>query len=162
MNNAEFKKILLGKMHIALKAAGFRKNGHVFSSQRDDGVLFLQLQSSSKSTRDVLIATVNLGIFSRTLALKIGNTRKPNILAAHWSERLGHFLPDANDKWWEVRSDEQANAVGEEIGEIVRSRALREMCEIASTAGLKALWETGQCPGLTAGQRQQYLRVLND
>jgi len=157
----DFKKVLLAKIHAALKPSGFRKTGNTFFSEQDDVVLFIQLQSSSRSTKDVLVATVNLGIFSLSLALKVGNTRRPNILDAHWRERLGYFLPAPHDKWWEVASDEEANVVGEKIAELVQSAAMPAMFGIASTAKLKSLWETGKSPGLTEYQRQQYLRALN-
>lgn len=161
MSAPEFKKILLVRMQAALKPAGFRTRGNTFSSEQNDVVVFIQLQSSSKSARDRLIATVTLGVFSRSVATKVGNTRKPNILAAHWRKRLGFLLPEPHDKWWEVQSHEQAHEAGVEIAESLLSYALPELQGIASTVGLKTLWESGKSPGLTEYQRKQYLRVLN-
>jgi hypothetical protein len=160
MSNSEFKKIVLEKMQRELKAAGFRKKGSTFSAERDDVDIFVQLQSSRKSDKDVLIATVNLGIFSRVVALSLGNTSNPNVLESHWHKRLGRYLTFPRDKWWEITSHAQANAAGEKIAKLLKSRALPELLELASTTQLKSLWEAGICPGITDYQRQQYLSVL--
>src|SRR4029434_4410537 len=159
MGNVEFKKLVLGQMQLALKPEGVRKNGNTFSSAKDDVVVFIQLQSGVKSSKDQLLATVNLGVFSRTLAIKLGNTRQANILDAHWSERLGFLLPKPHDKWWEINSEAEAKAAGQEINEILTTRALPELREVASTQKLEMLWNTGKSPGLTEYLRQQYLKV---
>jgi hypothetical protein len=160
MNNGEFKKIVLDKMQRELKVAGFRKKGSTFSAERDDVYIFVQLQSSRMSDKDVLIATVNLGIFSRVVALKLGNTSNPNILESHWQKRLGRYLTFPRNKWWKITSHDQAGAAGEKIARILKRRALPELLELASTTQLRSLWEAGICPGITDYQRQQYLRIL--
>ena len=98
---------------------------------------------------------------SRSVAAKVGNTRKPNILDSHWRERLGYLLPERHDKWWEVQSHEQAHEAGVEIAESLMNHALTELQGIASTGRLKTLWEAGKSPGLTEYERKQYLLALN-
>ena len=62
----------LRKNHEVLKTVGFCKNGSTFSSENKDVVQFVQLQSSSKTTSAKLVTTMNLGIFSRTVAAGVG------------------------------------------------------------------------------------------
>jgi len=160
MSTPEFKKIVLNRMHQVLKPAGFRKAGSTFSADTNDVVLFVQLQSSSKTTGAKLVATVNLGVFSRTIATRLGNMRKPNILDGQWQERIGLLIEGRRDKWWEISSNDEAMEVGEEIARILLQAALPQFQRISSSNGLKRLWETGKSPGLTEYQRLQYLKAL--
>jgi len=161
MSTPEFTKIILNQIHQVLKPAGFRKTGSTFSAGRDDVVLFVQLQSSSKTTNLKLVATVNLAVFSCTIAKKVGNTRKPNLLDAQWQERIGLIMEERGDKWWEIGSNEEALEVGEEIARVLIEAALPQFHGISSNDGLKKLWETGASPGLTEYQRLQYLKAFN-
>ncbi len=162
MGTPEFKKILLNRMHLVLKPMGFRKNGSTFSAETNDVVLFIQLQSSSKTTSTKLVATVNLGVFSQTLATREGNTRKPNIWDAQWRMRIGFLRSLPRDKWWEISSEREAIKAGEELAKILELRALPQFSTISSTERLKHLWETGRSPGLTEYRRQEFLQLLND
>ena len=123
-------------------------------------MLFVQLQSSIKTTKDSLIVTVNLGIFSKRVAVIVGNTRKPNILEAHWQVRIGHFMHEGVDKWWEIHNGGEADSVGREISTILSTEVLPKMKSLASTRSLKSLWESGISPGLTDFERKQYLQAL--
>lgn len=160
MRAATYKKTILTQLHSLLKPMGFRKKEQCFSAEDGDTVLFVQLQSSSKSTKDVLVVTVNLGIFSRTVADCEGNTRAPNFLDAHWWKRIGLFMPDGNDKWWTIHTQAEADLCGTEITSILVDSALPEMQSLNSTDKLKALWEEGSSPGQTDYVRQRYLEAL--
>ena len=162
MNSDTYKQIILAQLHAVLKPRGFRKKQTLFSAERGDAVLFVQLQSSQKSTKDVLIATVNLGIFSRTIAERVGNTHDPNIRESHWRKRIGMFLPESSDKWWEIHSENEANSCATEITSLLTQSVLPEMETLASTENLKSLWREGKSPGIGENQRRQYLQVLDD
>jgi hypothetical protein len=161
MNANQYRTIILAQMHQTLKPHGFRKTKAVFSAQQNDTVLFAQLQSSSKSTKDFLVVTVNLGILSRTLAEKLGNTHSPNVWEAHWRRRIGDYLPNAFDKWWEIGSESDATVAASEISDILANKALPEMKSLASTDCLRKLWSTGRSPGLSEYQRNQYMQTLD-
>jgi hypothetical protein len=160
MNHDDFKKIILARMHALLKPLGFRKRGNTFSADRDDVLLFIQLQSSTRTTHDTLIATVNFGIVSTALTKKQGFRTAPNFLDSHWRERIGRFLPKPQDKWWTVRSEAEAVMVGDEIVTILQARSLPTMNSLASTQQLRELWESGYSPGLTDFQRRKHLVLL--
>ncbi len=160
MNHDNFKKTILGRMHTLLKPLGFRKYGNSFSVTRGDALLFIQLQSSTRTTHDTLTVTVNLGIISIPLSKKQGFRTHPNILDSHWKERIGRFLPEPQDKWWIVRTMAEAVTAGDEIVAILQASGLPTMNSLASTQQLRELWETGHCPGLTDFQRRRYLALL--
>lgn len=160
MSSNDYKRTILMQMHKLLKPMRFRKKGSSFAAEEADVVLFIQLQSSLKTTKDFLVVTVNLGIFSRKVAESIGNSRAPNILDAHWRERIGRFLGSESDKWWEIRNEEEANVSGAEIVEVLMNNALPHMRRLASTESLRVLWQTGQSPGLTDFDRQQFIQAL--
>ena len=160
MTADDFRKIILAQMHALLKPMGFRKARTLFSADVNDVVLFVQLQASRMSTKDLLIVTVNVGIFSRTVADRLRNTHEPNIYEAHWRQRIGFFMTIPRDKWWKISNETQANLCASEITSILANRVLPEMQSLASTESLKSLWETGKGSGLTDFQRTQNLQAL--
>ncbi len=147
-------------MRALLKPLGFRKHGNRFSVNRGDTLLFIQLQSSTRTTHNTLSVTVNLGIISIPLTEKQGFRTHPNILDSHWQERIGRFLPRPQDKWWTVRNMAEALVAGDEIVAILQASGLPTMNSLASTQQLRELWETGYCPGLTDFQRRRYRALL--
>ena len=158
----EFRKIILAQMHELLKPMGFRKKATLFSADVNDVVLFIQLQSSSSSNKDVLKVTVNAGIFSRTVAQRLGNTHEPNIYDAHWWERIGFVLPAQRDKWWTVSNEAGAKLCASEITSLLANHVLPEMQSMASTESLKSLWQAGKARGSGPDGREEYLKALSD
>src|SRR5437588_7255794 len=103
MSAQDFAKTIAEALQGVLNPIGFRKRGYNFFAQRDDVVAVVQLQRSRYSTHDQLIATVNLGVFSRTLSRRLGReVAAPSIGDCHWWERLGFLTPERYDRWWEV------------------------------------------------------------
>jgi len=161
VNYQDYKRIILGQMRDLLKPQGFRKSASTFVAERNDVLLFVQLQSSTKTTRQTLIVTVNLGIVSLLLHHREGYQRKPNFLDSHWSERIGHFLLEGGDKWWEMNDSEGAVRAGAEITNILKLHGLPALEALAATERLRQLWQSGQRPGLTDFERKKYLALLD-
>ncbi len=112
----------------------------------------VDLQSSTGSSRDALRVTCNLGIRVDRLADRPG----PSVWDAHWRVRIGSFLPDPHDHWWECTSDEEARQAGRETAGQVESRVLPAMEQLATPGALVALWSSGRSPGLTERRRIEY------
>src|SRR6266498_333348 len=159
MDYQDFKKIVLDRVKSVLKPEGFRKAGNTFSLIKNDVILFVQLQSSTKTSRSNLVATINLGIASLLIAEKEGLKFEPKFLDSHWRKRIGSFLPNPFDKWWEVQSEKEAAKAGLEIAEIIEKQALPELQSLSSTAKLIALWESGRSPGMTEFHRKKLLAL---
>jgi hypothetical protein len=148
-------------MRDVLAPAGFRKRGAHFKRVVADVVHVVQLQSSTKSTAAVLVATVNLGIFSRELERRLGGpVTDPTEAECHWRQRLGELTPPHHDRWWDVGDLDHARNAAAEVAELLRHYALPGLDALNSTASLRALWEGGRSPGLTDRMRRDYLRVL--
>ena len=161
MATALFRKLLLDTIREALAPLGFRKRDAYFRRDVADMVHVVQVQSSTKSTADTLIATVNVGVFSRELERRLrGPIVDPKVEECHWRQRLGHLGPANRDVWWEVRSEAEAVATAVEIVGLIREFALPALDHLSSTAKLRALWESDGAPGLTDQTRRRYLEAL--
>src|SRR5690242_20475784 len=157
MDNQEFTKIILGKMHGVLKPSGFRKNGSTFFKEcGDDVVLEVNLQKSTSSTRTDLRATVNLRVYSRTLTRAMGYPMDyPADPHRHWEARIGQLMPEQRDRWWTVQTEQTAVQAGEEIAEALSCFGLPALDAVSSTEKLRALW-------LSRGMEPDYVAALAD
>ena len=150
---AEWKKLVTVPTTELLKPRGFRKSGLSYKARRDGVTLRVWFQSNTASTRDVLIVTCNVNLHFEVFA-------EPWDFDPQWRKRIGNFMPQANDHWWECSSDDEAITAGREIAEVLESRALPEMERWASPEAIMRLWESGASPGLTDWQRRTYLSRL--
>ncbi|MBI3313387.1 MAG: DUF4304 domain-containing protein [Candidatus Omnitrophica bacterium] len=162
MSSKLFMKLIAEKNHELLKPIGFHKKGLNFLCDRaDDVVLVIQLQSSSKTTKNFLVMTLNLGVFSKILSKKLGaEIKKPTIPDCHWRERIGNLSEYRSDKWWEVKNELEAYAVADEIVKLIKKHGLPALEAVDSTEKLKELWEGGFSPGLHKSERQHYLNKI--
>jgi hypothetical protein len=152
----DWKKLVLAPVLPLLKARGYRKFGHNFSAVRTSATLWVNLQSSTSSTKAHLKITCNLGIVLHPLT----DESRRSVYDAHWRERIGFFLPDPHDRWWICGSDSEAITAGQEIALLLENRALPEMDHLASPEAMAALWSSGRSPGLTDRLRRDYLAQL--
>lgn len=144
-----------------LKPLGYRKSGASFLRDCGDVILVVQLQKSQKTTPDTLVVTLNLGIFSRVVASRIGRLlTTPTIVDCHWQERIGFLMPERYDKWWSASTEAEACTVAEELDEALHTFGLPALEQISSTDGLRALWASGEGPGLTELERERYLKAV--
>ena len=161
MTPAEWKTTLLTALASVLVPAGFRRRGATFARRSDDLVHLVQLQSSQKSTAELAIVTVNLGVFSTALEKALGGPiTAPTEADCHWRQRLGFLTPVSRDVWWQVDDAPSAVRVGAEIAQALSAHGLPALDELRSSAALIRLWQTGASPGLTDRQRRDYLGVL--
>jgi Domain of unknown function (DUF4304) len=154
--------IIVDRIVEALRAFGFSRRGkRTVVSEQGDVLWLVELQKSKKSTGNELVFTINLGVYSLLLAKRLGQSdRRPEVADCHWTQRLGVLSGELEDKWWDVSDVFEATNVGEEITRLLKNYALPTFARLGSTAALRALWQTGQCPGLTEYQRNEYLKVL--
>jgi hypothetical protein len=161
MSASRFKTIIATSLSRLLQPCGFRKRGFYVIRRVNDVVQLLQLQSSSKSTVSRAIVTVNVGVLSETLETARGRTvTTPTWPDCHWRERIGHLAPAKTDLWWDIDSESAAVSCAAEITALVHDHVLPVLEVLDTTAGLVALWRSGQSPGLTARQRQEYQGIL--
>lgn len=144
-----------------LKDAGFSRRGPVLRMLKEGNCGIIEFQRSQKTFPDRLLFTINVGVVCGSLLDGTGlELEKIRILDAHVRQRLGMFLPGRPDKWWEVTPDTETETIVAELSEHLLVRAVPYILSLINTSAIVALWETGQCPGLTEGQRLRYLSRL--
>lgn len=158
--NATYRKIITDQLQALLKPQGFKKKGNIFSLKKGDITYYIETQSSSNSTKEVLVLTVNIQITSELLA-RISGSSMPEHHQQHYTERIGLYLPCSQDYWWTVNSEAQAVAAGKEITTALESKVLPELFVIRSYEDLVTLWSQGKSPGLTNFKRLEYLHLLD-
>jgi Domain of unknown function (DUF4304) len=144
-----------------LKANGFKKAGLAFERDGTDVIVVIAFQRS-RHGGDCDKFTANLGIGSKRIFAfedKRTNQRTPVDLC-HWRMRLGRTLEDSADMWWELCGPADLPAVGDELQEILTTRALPLLSRMSSDEALRAEWRAGRAPGLTELQRLLNLSVL--
>lgn len=157
MSAADYKKLIVSKSAETLRSADFKKQGMHFSRSVNDVVHLVSFQSSSGSTAALVKITLNLGVWLRVLA---EDWQKPDILEAHWRQRIGLLMPDHNDHWWAVSSEQESNVAASEIDETVRKYVLPQLEILSTSESLKKLWLAGVSLGTTSRLATRYLERL--
>jgi hypothetical protein len=123
----------------------------------------IEFQKSTKSSRERLLFTINLGIICGEL-LEPDQPRlnKARIRDAHLRHRVGMLLPSRQDKWWEITASTDANVLAAEVSDIIVREVVPYIQRYLDTDDLIALWESGKSPGLTDLQRIRYLDKLRN
>jgi hypothetical protein len=72
------------------------------------------------------------------------------------------LLPDPHDKWWEITSTTDVDALVREIADLVLGKGVPYVSRYLDTNELVALWKSGQSPGITETQRTRYVQRFSD
>ncbi len=153
----EVLKCVAGKV----KDAGFSGHGPVFRILREGNCGLIEFQKSQTNTEERLLFTVNVGIVCGSLlGEKSDKLEKVRIIDAHISERLGMFLPERDDKWWEITSQTEVGFLAAELSELIVTKAVPYILSLINTSAIVSLWQSGKSPGLTKGQRLRFLSRL--
>jgi hypothetical protein len=147
-----------------LKPLGYRRERAIFR-RVDQGVCELVdfQRSGTRSSGERIVFTVNLGVVcGDLLGSGPSGLQKAHITDAHLRRRIGSFLPDPQDKWWEVTVATDRGALIHELQEPLLKRAVPYIEHFLSPNALIALWESGESPGLTELQRVQFLLRLKE
>lgn len=144
-----------------LRPLGFTRRGMALRIMGLDTCGILAFQRSGKNSQDRCLFTVNLGIVcGKLLERDETELSKAQIIDAHVRDRIGSLLPDHHDKWWEITPSTDAQALAQEVVDLIVNKAVPCIQRYLSTESVIALWESGQSPGLTARRRVELLAVL--
>ena len=141
---------------------GFSRRSAVFFRMQGGNWAVIELQKSQRTSSDVVVFTVNVGVVSSRLAhfssAPLKNDRPPQSSEWHWRQRLG-FLLAGQDKWWTIGPRISPEQVSREIEDALEL-ALPEVEKYVQDEALRDVWLTGSSPGLTDVQRLRNLAVL--
>ncbi|WP_419319757.1 DUF4304 domain-containing protein [Caulobacter sp. ErkDOM-E] len=154
-----FKALLKGVADL-LKPFGFSKSGTTFRRMSSGNAALISAQRSQFSSNDTIRFTFNIAVVSGRLLREEGpDITKAGVMYAHLSERIGEFLIEPTDKWWELKAASDPAALLTDLAKPLELAA-QFLINHADDAKLIALWESGQSPGLTDGQRRRFLQEL--
>ncbi len=144
-----------------LQPLGFARRGPILRIVGKDTCGIVEFQCSTKSTRDRLLFTVNLGVVCGDL-LDTGPSglKKARIIDAHVRQRIGRLLSDHPDKWWEITASTDPDALAQEMSDLIVKEAVPYIQRYLSIEAIISLWGSGQSPGLTRKQRLDCLAAL--
>jgi len=123
----------------------------------------VEIQKSRKSVKDKILFTVNLGIVCSELLKLEDPNREPGkcrVVDAHLRLRLGMLLPGRRDKWWEITECTPESSLEQEVCQAVVESGVPYLEQYLKTHALLRLWESGESPGLTEGERLEALGKL--
>jgi hypothetical protein len=144
-----------------LRPLGFSRRGTVLRIMGPGTSGLIEFQRSTKSSQDKLLFTVNLGVVcGDLLEASAADLPKSRAADAHVRQRIGMLLPDRPDKWWEIAAHTDADALSREIADLILDKAVPYIRQYLNVDSILELWESGQSPGLTNGQRVNLLAAL--
>jgi hypothetical protein len=142
---------------------GFTRRSLVFRVLRYGNCGIVEFQRSVKTTKDKILFTINVGtICGELLDAGSHDISKAKVTDAHVSQRIGAFLPGRPDKWWEIIATSNGASLGQEVSELIIDKCVPFIHEFIQTDAMIALWESGECPGLTDFQRIRFLTKLKE
>lgn len=159
----KFNELLSTVWGERLKILGFKKRGEKFIFEHRDGVGIINFQKSQRSSSEILLFTINIGIFSyRLYRFLSGNPdiKKMNIEDCHLRIRVGYILPAQEDKWWSMDVNTNLHELSSDINCIIEEYVIDYIRKCLGDQELKNLWIEGRSPGLTDIQRLIYLSIL--
>lgn len=139
----QFKYLLKVAIGPLLKGHGFSRSRQTFHRRIRRNWTVINFQKSSKTDREQVVFTVNLGVASALLTEFDGGDpeRRPAEHDCHFRERLGFLLPDPRDHWWvldaETRSPEH---LARTLGRHLTTIALPYLERHAGDEAIRDLW----------------------
>jgi Domain of unknown function (DUF4304) len=152
---------IIGTTAARVANLGFVRRGSILRVAGNGTSGVIQFQKSTGSTKDLVRFTISLAVVCGALLEEWQPaTGKATSTDAHLRERVGMLMPTRTDKWWEITSATNVDAVATEVSDLVATVGAPYVMRYLDTEELVALWQSGQSPGLTETQRVRYLEKL--
>lgn len=148
---AKKKHVVIARLRALLRPVGFRSRGATFVRQLADVTHLVALQSSSKTTSDQVVLTVNLGVIAPE-ALQSWDS-PTSVWSAQWRARLGELGPAAVDTWWSIADSGSGEAAAAEIAALTRDYGLPALDRFSTMAALLEALDGQTSHGLTSKQQ---------
>ena len=141
----------------------FIKKGNNFYLKSGKNYGILNFQKSRESRKDVVKFTINFGIYSDVLGqldYNYNNLVKSDVEQFHWYARVGAFMKDSPDYWWEVSMSDDLNSFVFKLIDVVQAIIMPEINKRLSDEGLINSWMNETYAGTTDIGRFKYLTTL--
>lgn len=147
----EKRQAVVAGLHALLRPAGFRKRGVTFVRELPGVRHVIALQSSSTTSSDQVVLTVNLGVIAPA-ALHSWDP-PTSASSGHCRARLGELSPAAIDKWWPITDSASAAAAAREIVALTQEFALPVLDSLSTLSDLLETLDSQRARGLTATEQ---------
>jgi len=157
-----FKEIIAA-INPPLKQMGFIKKGNSFYLEAHKNLGVINFQKSRESTKEAIKFTINFGVYSDVLGhmeYDYNNSVKPEVEQCHWEARVGEFMPDSPDYWWEVNISDDLKSVALNVMSVVQNIIMSEINKRLADEGLISCWMNEPFAGTTEIGRFKYLTTL--
>jgi hypothetical protein len=157
-----FKK-LISLVTPEFKKFGFEKKSNDFYVTSNNNFGIINFQKSRENLNNNFKFTINFGIYSNILGqldYDYNNSKKPEIEQCHWLSRIGAFIENGNDIWWDVKSTDDINMVSLNVIKLIQSVILIEINKRLTDDGLISCWINEKMTGTTELNRFKYLTIL--
>lgn len=154
---------LLKEIGALLGRQGFVRAKHAFWISQSKNFALIDVQRSAKSTRERVVFTLNLGVWSDRIAGFMPSSSKaqpPAITECHWRERIGFLLPKREDEWWSITQVDDVEVVKRELAPALENVVIPVVLAHIGDEALRDEWLCGEAPGLTDMQRLMYLSIM--
>lgn len=155
-------KELITALSPMLKKMGLNKKGNSFYLEVDKNYGVINFQKSRDSTKEVVLFTINFGVYSNTLGQlqPCYNKSKPEVEQCHWQSRIGYFMPGSPDYWWRINISNDLDDIIANVVEVVQRIIMPEINKRLSDDGLIYCWMNESYAGTTEICRFKYLTTL--
>jgi len=157
-----FKEIITA-VNPPLKQMGFIKKGNNFYLEAHKNFGVINFQKSRESTKEAIKFTINFGVYSDVLGqleYDYSNSVKPEVEQCHWLARVGFFMTNSPDFWWEVNISDDLKSVVSNVMDVVQNIIMPEINKRLADEGLISCWMNEPFAGTTEIGRFKYLTTL--
>jgi len=156
-------KELITSVTPTFRQMGFNKMGNNFYIEAGKNYGIANFQKSRENTKDLVKFTINFGVYSDVLGqmeYDYNNSVKPKVQQCHWEARVGAFMPDSPDYWWEVNISDDLKSVALNVMSVVQNIIMSEINKRLADEGLISCWMNEPFAGTTEIGRFKYLTTL--
>ena len=156
-------KELITSVTPTFRQMGFNKMGNNFYIEAGKNYGIANFQKSRENTKDLVKFTINFGVYSDVLGqmeYDYNNSVKPKVQQCHWEARVGEFMPDSPDYWWEVNISDDLKSVALNVMSVVQNIIMSEINKRLADEGLISCWMNEPFAGTTEIGRFKYLTTL--
>ena len=133
---------LIRNLKPLLRSNGFLRRGQNFTCESLECWGCINFQKSRYSAAEEKRFTINLAIAAKRILAYEGKEVDacPPTYACHWTIRIGVLMPERNDIWWTLSSEESLVAVEAEIQMTLSELAIPTVKAHLTEKGLLELW----------------------
>lgn len=160
MDNIFTKFITIISPHLIQLGFEKKNNNFYLTLNKNYGIINFQKSRDLKNGKKSF--TINFGIYSNTIGQYEYNYDefvKPKHEQCHWHSRIGDFMPNYPDYWWEI-TPENLDKVSIHVLKTIRDIAIPNIHKRLSDEGLVDCWINETYVGTTEFGQFKYLTIL--